>query len=595
MGNPFASNPFASVSSPFAAAPSQWPLPLPMQLGFVRNRPQPQEFDIATTPEPVSAPVTGATSKSSPPMPKLGVTTWERRAEHVAETLAQAVPKAGQLAIADVANQTTPHLANFIELPNLRQHQQALRAMNRHLRPTHNAWAHLAEQPKQSMRSATQHDLSTETALQMLAVHTQAATTEVRMEEQRATRQQRAAQRIQQMRASAVPTPVSTRNTPTSAQDGGDPGRENLTVCGICMEDLEHDEWMVELLCTHHYHKDCLDQWVAHQSSAEDDVMGSTCPACRQPIEIVNLAQVLLNSGPTQAAPTTPRASETSASHAPPEHLLGTPQSHYDWVSASSIQHSPQSPTVTATEITETEGSDMSYSQFPWWPAPAAGDETEAVYHSRTKLPHGQLSMLVDPGAWTNLIGENLARQLVERAIQNGHSPHQTQMAKPLCIQGVGHGTQECKWSMTTPVAVADHEGVVRLHTLTAPIVSGAGADLPGLLGLKSLEGLRAVMDMGNHQLILPGSGDAQIVWPAGTIKIPLQKAPSGHLVMVVDEFERALKTRDSAVPPRTVALHSAIEEPATTIATASAAPTGAPAMATPPAVPDVPMEPEAQ
>ena len=139
---------------------------------------------------------------------------------------------------------------------------------------------------------------------------------------------------------------------------------------------------------------------------------------------------------------------------------------------------------------------------------------------------------------------------------------------------------------MTTPVAVAGHEGVVRLHTLTAPIVSGAGADLPGLLGLKSLEGLRAVMDMGNHQLILPGGGDAQIVWPAGTIKIPLQKAPSGHLVMVVDEFERALKTRDSAVPPRTVALHSAVEEavePAPAMSAASAA------------VPDATMEPEVQ
>ena len=96
------------------------------------------------------------------------------------------------------------------------------------------------------------------------------------------------------------------------------------------------------------------------------------------------------------------------------------------------------------------------------------------------------------------------------------------------------------------------------------------------------------MMDMGNHQLILPGSGDAQVVWPAGTIKIPLKKAPSGHLVMVVDEFERALKTRDSAVPPRSVALHSAIDE-------APKAPTVGPEMVAPTAAPDVPMEPEAQ
>ena len=245
MGNPFASmsSPFASTPNPFASTPSQWPLPQPMQFEFMRSRPQPQEFNIAT-PEPVSAPVTGATSKSAPPMPRLGMTTWERRADHVEATLAQAVPKAGQLAIADVATQATPHLADFLELPNLRQQQQAMRARNRHLRPTHNSWAHLAEQPNQSLRSMTQHDLPTETALQMLAVHTQATASEARVEEQRATRQQRAAQRIQQIRESA--TPITTRNTATSAQDGED-GRENLLVCGICMEDLELEEWMVEL------------------------------------------------------------------------------------------------------------------------------------------------------------------------------------------------------------------------------------------------------------------------------------------------------------------------------------------------------------
>ena len=79
--------------------------------------------------------------------------------------------------------------------------------------------------------------------------------------------------------------------------------------------------------------------------------------------------------------------------------------------------------------------------------------------------------------------------------------------------------------------------------------------DLPGL---RSLEGLRAILDMGNHELILPGAEPVPATWPTGTIRIPLQKAPSGHLVMVVDDFERAhAKAATSALPERTLTLHA--------------------------------------
>ena len=43
----------------------------------------------------------------------------------------------------------------------------------------------------------------------------------------------------------------------------------------------------------------------------------------------------------------------------------------------------------------------------------------------------------------------------------------------------------------------------------------------------------------GGRALILPGPGRVEVSLPPGSICIPLEKAPSGHLVMVVDEYEK--------------------------------------------------------
>eukprot|EP00959_Pyramimonas_sp_CCMP1952_P159514 3336529-Pyramimonas_sp.AAC.1 len=45
-----------------------------------------------------------------------------------------------------------------------------------------------------------------------------------------------------------------------------------------------------------------------------------------------------------------------------------------------------------------------------------------------------------------------------------------------------------------------------------------------------------ACVSWGQRELILPGGGDAQIQRPAGAARAPLQGAPRGHLVMVIDD-----------------------------------------------------------
>ena len=99
-------------------------------------------------------------------------------------------------------------------------------------------------------------------------------------------------------------------------------------------------------------------------------------------------------------------------------------------------------------------------------------------------------------------------------------------------------------------MAVPDADGQASRAKFTAPIVSGPGKDLPGLLGLRSLEGQRAIIDTGSREFILPGNSDVKIDAPPGSIRIPLVKALSGHLVMVVDDNEK-LAVATGGLPER--------------------------------------------
>ena len=95
-------------------------------------------------------------------------------------------------------------------------------------------------------------------------------------------------------------------------------------------------------------------------------------------------------------------------------------------------------------------------------------------------------------------------------------------------VQGVGSGAQTCSFDVTVPIAVPQKDGTTKKHLLNAPIVEGAGSELPGLPGLKSLETSRAVLDTGRRMLIFPGPGPIEYQLPPGSIEIPLEKAPFG-------------------------------------------------------------------
>ena len=176
---------------------------------------------------------------------------------------------------------------------------------------------------------------------------------------------------------------------------------------------------------------------------------------------------------------------------------------------------------------------------FPCW---NADDNPTLAYHAQTKLKDGQLSMIIDPGAWASIMGEELAEALIARAEKNGLKPQVVPMPIPISVSGVGSGSQRCTQKLICPIAVNVAEQGASLHELQAPIVGDEGKDLPGLLGLKALKATRGILDCNGKKLHLLGPGEFNPVLPPGSITIPLQEAPSGHLVMIIDDYEAAIK-----------------------------------------------------
>ena len=130
---------------------------------------------------------------------------------------------------------------------------------------------------------------------------------------------------------------------------------------------------------------------------------------------------------------------------------------------------------------------------MPWWTA--RGQQPEPYFHAATQLADGRMSLLVDVGAWTNLVGSNWAREMARRAMAAGKVPKQTRMSRPLSVQGVGDGAPTASWQSELPIAITHAEGNVQEHRYTAPTLEGAGADLPALLGLQTISGHRGVLE----------------------------------------------------------------------------------------------------
>ena len=114
--------------------------------------------------------------------------------------------------------------------------------------------------------------------------------------------------------------------------------------------------------------------------------------------------------------------------------------------------------------------------------------------------------MLVDTGAWNNLVGSECFSRMDKFNSEAGILQScRTQPQRPVRLGGVGKKTQLSTESVTVPTTVSvDHS------TYKATVIEGS--HLPALLGLNTLKSMNAILDLRNDRLILPKhAGDAQI------------------------------------------------------------------------------------
>ena len=153
-------------------------------------------------------------------------------------------------------------------------------------------------------------------------------------------------------------------------------------------------------------------------------------------------------------------------------------------------------------------------------------------YQSRTEQ---ESSLMQVP---TPISSASRRRQFAKIAMGQGFRPRQWRM-RPMFVQGVSEGQQKCEWTVSIPIACRlSVEGCVCCLNFEAPVVGGSGPRLPALLGLRSLSALSALcMREGQEALFVPVVGN-ETVDLSQQRRCPLEKAPSGHLITTVDNWE---------------------------------------------------------
>ena len=117
----------------------------------------------------------------------------------------------------------------------------------------------------------------------------------------------------------------------------------------------------------------------------------------------------------------------------------------------------------------ENPSSPSDFHVFPWW------EHRDGKCYLSVRLPFG-LSIVVDPGAYTNLAGLKWIQEQAAAAKANKHHSKQEKMKVPLGVSGVGNGSQKCMWQGQIPTAVEGEYPSVEntcVHQFEGPIVDG--------------------------------------------------------------------------------------------------------------------------
>ena len=154
---------------------------------------------------------------------------------------------------------------------------------------------------------------------------------------------------------------------------------------------------------------------------------------------------------------------------------------------------------------------------FVWFMPPA--------FHAQVKIAAGE-ALLIDPGAFDNLVGSKVVDRVSSLAQAAGHGCAWQKLKQQLSVEGVGKGADHSSDAVLMPVCLADGTP----GTYFAPVIPDS--ELPALLGLKTLSKYRALIDTHNKQLIFVGEGGYKLQLSPGSKAFQLHSAKTGHLML---------------------------------------------------------------
>ena len=312
----------------------------------------------------------------------------------------------------------------------------------------------------------------------------------------------------------AAPTPASSGTSPTVMISVP----AHLLECPVCLQRFEHARVLGR--CGHTLCTTCL------QGLRGAHDLATRCPVCRRDVADGDdhpnfVVQAILG--------------EVEPQRLPPGHgdevIAGIQQASGSRRSAERDRQRREQTQL----LTSMFGRGGSY---PWWPT----DEPIATLLARTALADGRHGPILDIGAYGNLTGDRWAQEQARRAVRAGYKPTQRKMNKSMSVSGVGKGAQSVEWEVTLPIAVTDSDDRTLLDDFTSPVIPDS--DVPGLLGLCTIQRLRGLIDTFNDppKLYCCGPGGYEIKLSPGSREFPLFGAPSGHMILPTSEFDKINK-----------------------------------------------------
>ena len=178
-------------------------------------------------------------------------------------------------------------------------------------------------------------------------------------------------------------------------------------------------------------------------------------------------------------------------------------------------------------QLSAASGTSSSNFMFPWF-------ESMSLFHSQVRCK-GFESLLIDVGAWGNLVGALWVKRVRTRAALFGHGCQFSKLPKTLSVEGVGQNANSTNEEATVPICLPDGS----VCSYTAPMLEDS--ELPALLGLKSLAEKRCIIDTFNRRLIFVGEGGYKLQLSPGSKTYPLHSAATGHLMLQCDNWEQAV------------------------------------------------------